>query len=105
MRYYKPINPLTKSTDISKHRFLNKVRRLPGGGLLAFGVKQAWAALFGGLMLAGIIFTHYVDLPWLARYDWLFLWAIAIQLCMLFSKLEKPHEVFTIVLFHLVGLG
>lgn len=56
-------------------------------------------------MLGAIILTQYVDLPWLARYDWLFLFAIAIQLFMVLSKLEKPHEVLTILLFHLVGLG
>lgn len=56
-------------------------------------------------MLFGIIVTHYVQLPWLARFDWLFLWAIAIQIFMLATRLEKPREVITIVLFHLVGLG
>ncbi len=85
--------------------FLSKVRRWPLGALWVFGIKQAWAALFGGLMLFGIVFTHYVQLPWLARFDWLFLWAIAIQLFMLATRLEKPREVITIVLFHLVGLG
>lgn len=70
-----------------------------------FGLKQAWAALFGGLMLLAIIVTQYVDLPFLARYDWLFLFAVMIQVFMVATKLEKPHEVLTIILFHLVGLG
>jgi uncharacterized membrane protein YoaT (DUF817 family) len=90
---------------LTKHQFLVRVRRLPGGALLTFGVRQAWAALFGGLMLFGIVLTTYVHLPWLSQYDWLFLWAIVIQLVMLVTKLEKPHEVLTILLFHLVGLG
>jgi len=90
---------------LSKHQFLQKVRRLPAGPFWVFVIKQAWAALFGGLMLGAIILTHYVDLPFLSRYDWLFLFAIAIQLFMLFFKLEKPHEVITILLFHWVGLG
>ena len=90
---------------ITKHRIIQRVRRLPGGPLLAFAIRQAWAALFGGLMLLGIIVTSYVDLPWLSQYDWLFVWAIIIQLFMLVVKLEKPHEVLTILLFHLVGLG
>ena len=89
----------------TKHQIITRLKRLPGGALWAFGVRQAWAALFGGLLLAAIIFTKYVDLPLLARYDWLFLFAIAVQLFMLLSKLEKPHEVLTILLFHLVGLG
>ena len=90
---------------MQKRQFLRNVRRLPGGALWAFAIRQAWAALFGGLMLAAIIFTKYVDLPWLARYDWLFIFAIFIQAFMLVTKLEKPHEVITIFLFHLVGLG
>jgi uncharacterized membrane protein YoaT (DUF817 family) len=73
--------------------------------VLAFTIKQAWAALFGGLLLAGIIFTSFVHLPWLSQYDWLFLYAIAIQIFMLLTRLEKPHEVITICLFHLVGLA
>lgn len=90
---------------LTKSRFLTRVRRLPGGALLAFGIRQAWAALFGGLLLIAIVVTSYVDLPWLSQYDWLFVIAIAIQLLMLATKLEKPHEVITILLFHLVGLG
>lgn len=56
-------------------------------------------------MLSAVIATKYIDLPWLSRYDWLFLTAIAIQIFLLLTKLEKPHEVKTIILFHLVGLG
>ena len=90
---------------MTKHQFLQKIRRLPGGALWAFGIRQAWAALFGGLMLGAIILTSVVDLPLLSRYDWLFVFAITIQVGMVAFKLEKPHEVIIILLFHLVGLG
>lgn len=89
----------------TKHHCLALLARKPGGHFLVFVIKQAWAALFGGLLLFGIVFTHYVDLPWLARYDWLFIWAVLIQLAMLAFRLEQPREVVTILLFHLVGLG
>ena len=56
-------------------------------------------------MLLAIIITAYVTLPWLSRYDWLFVIAITVQMVMLATKLEQPHEVITIVAFHLVGLG
>ncbi len=95
----------TRTRPLTKHEFLQKIRQLPGGTLLVFGIKQAWAALFGGLMLVAIVITSQVHLPWLNAYDWLFLFAIAIQAGMLLSKLEQPHEVITICLFHLVGLG
>jgi len=92
--------------DVARfHQLARKIERLPGGAFWLFLIKQAWAALFGGLLLVGIIVTRYVDLPWLAPYDWLFVFAITIQIIMLVTKLEKPHEVITIFLFHLVGLG
>ncbi len=90
---------------MNKSEFLSRIERWPLGHLWTFAIKQAWAALFGGLMLLAIIVTKYIDLPLLARYDWLFVMAIAIQGLMLLTKLEKPHEVITIILFHLVGLG
>ena len=87
------------------HRAARKSEKWPGGAFWLFVIKQAWAALFGGLLLIAIIITEYVDLPWFARYDWLFFIALSIQLFMLVTRLEKPHEVITILLFHLVGLG
>jgi len=89
----------------SKQHLFERVERWPLGKLWVFAIKQAWAAIFGGLMLAAIVLTHFIDLPWLARADWLFLFAIAIQLVLLLTRLEKPHEVITILVFHLVGLG
>lgn len=85
--------------------YLDAVYSLPGGPLLVFGIKQAWAALFGGLLLLAIVVTKLFELPWLARYDWLFLAAILIQIGMLLFRLERPREVLIILLFHLVGLG
>ncbi len=88
-----------------ERQILQRIYNVPGGVVWVFLIKQAWAALFGGLLLFAIIFTHYVDLPWLARYDWLFLWAVLVQIGMLVFRLERPREVVAIVLFHLVGLG
>ena len=89
----------------SKQRTLDCIEQWPLGKLWVFAAKQAWAAIFGGLMLAAILFTHFVALPWLARPDWLFLFAVVIQALLVATKLEKPHEVITILVFHLVGLG
>lgn len=88
----------------AKQQLLRRLKMLPRGYIAVFVVKQAWAALFGGLLLLGIVVTHYIDLPWLARYDWLFVWAIAVQAGMLAAKLEQPREVLTIFVFHLLGL-
>ena len=47
---------------------------------LLFGFKQAWACLFGGLMLALLLATHlyYPEEASLHRYDFITLAAVAI---------------------------
>jgi uncharacterized membrane protein YoaT (DUF817 family) len=70
-----------------------------------FGLKQGWACLFGALMLALLIGTHlaYPKGAWLARYDFLFLAALAIQAGMLAFRLETWEEAKVILIFHAVG--
>ena len=71
---------------------------------LWFGLKQAWACIFGALLLAGILLTHlwYPDIP-LARYDFLVFYAVAIQVSLFFLKLESWREICVILLFHLMA--
>lgn len=97
-------------------RFETIRRRLeafdPGDGwrlwlyeFLLFGFKQGWACLFGALMLALLLATHFLypaDAP-LARYDFLTLAAIAIQAGMLAFRLETWGEAKVILIFHVVG--
>jgi uncharacterized membrane protein YoaT (DUF817 family) len=70
-----------------------------------FGIKQAWACLFGGLMVSLIIATTlwYPKQAPLTRYDFLFLAAVAIQIAMLAFKLETWKEAKVIFIFHVVG--
>ncbi len=72
-----------------------------------FGLKQGWACLFGGLMLALLLATHiyYPRDAVLARYDFLFLSALLIQAGMLSFRLETREEAKVILVFHLVGTG
>jgi uncharacterized membrane protein YoaT (DUF817 family) len=72
---------------------------------VSFGIKQGWACLFGGLMLALLIGTHlfYPDDAPLARYDFLTLAALAIQAGMLATRLETWEEARVIFVFHVVG--
>ncbi len=72
---------------------------------ISFGVKQAWACLFGGAMLALLLLTHflYPAGALLARYDFLLLGAVAIQVVMLWSGLETWEEARVILVFHVVG--
>ncbi|HAQ34629.1 MAG TPA: DUF817 domain-containing protein, partial [Alphaproteobacteria bacterium] len=72
---------------------------------VSFGVKQAWACLFGGLMLGLLIatFLFYPDDAALGRYDFLTLSALAIQIGMLVTRLETWEEAKVILVFHVVG--
>ena len=72
-----------------------------------FGVKQAWACLFGALMLALLLGTHrwYPRGAWLARYDFLVAASVLIQVAMLATGLETREEAKVILLFHLAGTG
>jgi uncharacterized membrane protein YoaT (DUF817 family) len=72
---------------------------------LLFGLKQAWACLFGGGMLALLIGTA---LFWpahapLARYDFLVIAAVGLQVALIALGLEKPREALVIFIFHIVG--
>jgi len=70
-----------------------------------FGIKQAWACLFGGLMVALIVGTYlwYPRDAALGRYDFMFLAALAIQIAMLTFKLETWEEAKVILVYHVVG--
>lgn len=71
---------------------------------LWFGLKQAWACIFGGLLLAGILVTRlwYPETS-LARYDFLVFYALAIQIMLVALKLESWREIGVILLFHLMA--
>jgi uncharacterized membrane protein YoaT (DUF817 family) len=72
---------------------------------LLFGFKQGWACLFGALMLALLLGTHifYPPQATLARYDFLTLAALTIQIAMLRFRLETWEEAKVILAFHIVG--
>ena len=72
---------------------------------LLFGLKQAWACLYGGAMVALLIGSH---LWWpadaaLTRYDFLVIAALGLQVVLLATKLERWDEAVVIAVFHVVG--
>jgi uncharacterized membrane protein YoaT (DUF817 family) len=88
------------------------LRRLPANGLaggfvefIVFGLKQGWACLFGGLILALLLATRWLwpEHAPVARYDFLVVAVLAIQIAMLALKLEMIEEAKVIFLFHFVG--
>jgi uncharacterized membrane protein YoaT (DUF817 family) len=74
---------------------------------LRFGLKQGWACLFGGAMVALLLGTrvYYPATAPLARYDFLVVAAVVLQIVMLASRLETFDELKVILLFHVVGTG
>lgn len=72
---------------------------------LMFGIKQAYACLFGGAMLGLILVTFLVwpDESPVSRYDFLVVGAVLIQALMLGLKLESWAEARVILLFHVAG--
>lgn len=71
---------------------------------LLFGVKQAYACLFGGFLLAAIVVTaRWYPFHALHRYDFLFLAAVGFQLLLIAMRLEEPREILVILVFHLLA--
>ena len=72
---------------------------------LWFGLKQAWACLFGGAMLGLILgtFLFWPDDSPVSRYDFLVVGAVLIQALMLGLTLESWAEARVLLLFHVAG--
>lgn len=97
-----------KATDTLEKTLGRVVRNtLPGPGaeFVMFGLKQAWACLFGAVLLIALICTNAIwnDDWFVTRYDALFGFAVCIQAIMLLFKLETFQEAKVILLFHLTG--
>jgi uncharacterized membrane protein YoaT (DUF817 family) len=100
---------LERRIDDAAHRILRRAPRTgPRGALVEAGVfvaKQAWASVFGALLLAVIIAARlwYPADALLARNDALTIAAILIQVAMIVSGLETRRELWVIVAFHVTG--
>lgn len=101
--------PLERAIDRAAVRILAEK---PARGARAFFLecavfllKQAWACLFGALMLLVIVAARlwYPDDALVARDDALTIAAVLIQLGMLAFKLEAGRELWVIMLFHITG--
>lgn len=74
------------------------------GEFVRFGLKQAYACIFGGFLLLMIVVTRFwYPIDGLHRYDFLFLSAIAFQIVLLITKLETLREAAMILVFHILA--
>ncbi len=71
---------------------------------LIFGLKEARACIFAGSFFILLFLSNHIPLFGLARYDFLFIAAMAIQLILYWTKIETKDEVKVIFLFHIIGL-
>ena len=72
---------------------------------ILFGIKQAQACVFAATFFALLFLSRYIPLFGLARYDFLFLAAVAVQVILVWTHLESRDEVLRSVRrFHLFGL-
>ena len=72
---------------------------------LFFGIKEARACLFAGLFFLSIFIVPRAGVFGLPRYDVLLIIALAIQIWMVWTKLETTDELKAICLFHVVGFA
>ena len=74
-------------------------------GVVVFGLKNLWAALFGVIILVSVICTNAIwsDGWAVNRYDALVVIAVLTQVAMLLFKMETWDEAKVILLFHLTG--
>jgi uncharacterized membrane protein YoaT (DUF817 family) len=70
---------------------------------LIFGLKQAQASIFAGLFFIILFLSNHIPLFGLARYDFIFIAAILIQILLYVFKLETKDEIKVIFLFHIIG--
>lgn len=84
--------------------YLTKLRPL-AHEFLVFGLKEARSCVFAGSFFALLFLSNHIPLFGFARYDFLFLSALTLQLILLATKIETWDEVKTIFLFHIIGTG
>lgn len=72
---------------------------------LAFGLKEVQSCVFAGSFFVLLFVSHHIPLFGLARYDFLFLASILIQLVLYLLRLETWEEIKIIFLFHILGIA
>ncbi|MBB3608136.1 DUF817 domain-containing protein [Rhizobium sp. BK602] len=91
-------------TRVPAHSDLKGIRRF-AVELLFFGIKEARACLFVGLFFLAIFTVPEAGILHIPRYDVLLIIALAIQIWMVWTKLESIDELKAVCLFHVVGFA
>lgn len=70
-----------------------------------FFLANLRASYFGAFLLTIFLLTEVVHVPFVTRYDFIFLAAVAFQVCALAFGAEKPREFLVIIVFHILATG
>lgn len=70
-----------------------------------FFIANVRASYFGGFLLAIFLLTEVVSVPFISRYDFIFLSAIGFQVVALLFGFEKLREFAVIFIFHILATG
>ncbi|MBO1001951.1 DUF817 domain-containing protein [Pseudogracilibacillus auburnensis] len=73
--------------------------------LVYFGIEQAKACLFPVTIFLTLAITRMIDIPFIARYDFILLICLVTQVLMVIFKVETWDEVKVICVFHIIGLS
>jgi uncharacterized membrane protein YoaT (DUF817 family) len=100
-----PIDQLLSALEAALARVLGRSVAAALCELLLFGFKELGACVFAGSFLLLLALSNHIAVPGVARYDVVFLGAIAIQLVLITLRLETWREVAVLSLFHALGMG
>lgn len=70
-----------------------------------FFLANARASYFGAFLLSLFLITELISVPFISRFDFIFLAAVAYQATALFFRLETPREFAVIFIFHILATG
>ncbi len=70
-----------------------------------FAWKQVRSCVFAGAFFAVLVLSNRVHIPGLARYDFILVCSLAIQVALVATRIETWDEVKVLCVFHLLGLA
>lgn len=68
-----------------------------------FFIANLKASYFGAFLLSLFLLTELIAIPFITRFDFIFLAAVAYQVCALIFRLEQPREFIVILIFHVLA--
>ncbi len=73
--------------------------------LMYFGYQQALSSIFPVLLFMTLGISRMIEIPFLARYDFILIVSLLIQIWMYRSGLESKNELKVAFVFHFIGLS